>query len=81
MNDQRIEQGREEQQQRTRPFNPNDHLMQLKGREGNKDYLPVQWRLVWFREQCPNGTIKTKMLHLDLDRDTEEEVYVWKCAA
>src|SRR5205085_10282963 len=41
------------------------------------DYLPVQWRLVWFRSLCPNGTIETEMIHLDLDRDTEEEVYVW----
>lgn len=31
-----------------RLFNPNDHVMQLKSREGAKDYLPVQWRLVWF---------------------------------
>lgn len=78
MSDQSTEQVREEQQkQRTRTFNPNDHVMQLKSREGSKDYLPVQWRLVWFREQCPHGTIKTKMLHLDLDRETEEEAYVW----
>lgn len=27
-------------------FNPNEHLIQLKG----KDYLQVQWRLVWFRD-------------------------------
>jgi len=39
--------------------------------------LPVQWRLVWFREQCPQGTIETEMLHLDLDRETEEEGYIW----
>ncbi len=58
-------------------FVPNDHLIQLKSKDGAKDYMPVQWRLVWFREQCPQGSIKTKMLQLDLDRDTEEEVYVW----
>ena len=78
MSDQSTEQVREEQPtQRTRTFNPNEHVMQLKSREGSKDYLPVQWRLVWFREQCPHGTIKTEMLHLDLDRETEEEAYVW----
>lgn len=27
-------------------FNPNDHMMKLKG----KDYLQVAWRLVWFRD-------------------------------
>lgn len=41
-------------------FNPADHLMKLKG----KDYLPVAWRLVWFREQYPNGIIDTEPLQL-----------------
>ena len=76
MSDQGKEQGREEQP-RTRTFNPNEHVIQLKSRDGAKDYLPVQWRLVWFREQCPHGTIETEMLHLDLDRVTEEETFVW----
>jgi len=67
-----------EEQQRTRNFNPNEHLMQLKSRDGSKDYLPVQWRLVWFREKFPHGTIETELVHLDLDRDTEEEVTVWE---
>lgn len=70
------EQGCEEQT-RTRTFNPNNHVIQLKSKDGAKDYLPVQWRLVWFREQCPHGTIETEMLHLDLDRVTEEEAFVW----
>src|SRR6266496_6480285 len=67
--------GREEQI--TRAFNPNDHVMQIKNRNGSADYLPVQWRLVWFREHCPQGSIETEMLHLDLDRETEEEGYAW----
>jgi len=75
MIDQSNEIGREVQPVRT--FNPNEHVMQLKSREGAKDYLPVQWRLVWFREKCPDGTIETEMLHLDLDRDTEEDTFVW----
>ncbi len=58
-------------------FNPNDHLMQIKNKNGAADYLPVQWRLVWFRTLCPEGTIETEMLHLDLDRETEEEAYAW----
>jgi hypothetical protein len=68
---------REERQQSARQFNPNEHLMQLKSKEGPKDYLPVQWRLVWFREQCPQGTIDTDELEVDLDREVEEEGYVW----
>jgi len=60
-----------------RMFNPSEHLMQIKSEHGPRDYLPVQWRLVWFRSACPDGSIETEMLHLDLDRDTEEEIYVW----
>jgi len=58
-------------------FNPGEHLIQLKSKNGSADYLPVQWRLVWFREQCPEGVIETEMVHLDPNRETEEEVYAW----
>lgn len=58
-------------------FNPNEHLMQIKSRNGAADYLPVQWRLVWFRSLCPNGSIETEIVHLDLDRETEEEGFAW----
>src|SRR5205085_9589284 len=44
---------------------------------GAADYLPVQWRLVWFRDVCPEGTIETEIVQLDLDRETEEEVFAW----
>ncbi len=58
-------------------FNPREHLMQIKNKNGSNDYLAVQWRLVWFREQCPEGTIETELIQLDLDRETEEETYAW----
>jgi hypothetical protein len=77
MSDQSNGQLKKEEQAHARQFNPNEHLMQLKSKEGSKDYLPVQWRLVWFREQCPQGTIDTDELEVDLDREVEEEVYVW----
>ena len=67
--------GREEQRPRT--FNPSEHVIQIKNRNGAADYLPVQWRLVWFREQCPNGTIDTEEVEVDLDREAEEEGYAW----
>lgn len=54
-------------------FNPNEHLTQLQG----KDYLEVKWRLVWFREQCPGGTIDTEELEYDAERPVEAEVFVW----
>ncbi|HLI05993.1 MAG TPA: hypothetical protein VKV40_05430 [Ktedonobacteraceae bacterium] len=59
------------------PFNPREHLMNIKSRAGSSEYLPVQWRLVWFRQECPQGTIETELVHLDLDKETEEETYVW----
>jgi len=51
--------------------------MQLKSKQGAQDYLPVQWRLVWFRTDHPQGTIETEIVHLDLDKETEEETYAW----
>lgn len=36
-------------------FNPNDHMMSLKG----KQYLPVNARVAWFREEHPDWTILT----------------------
>jgi hypothetical protein len=58
-------------------FNPNSHIIQLKSQQGPKDYLPVQWRLVWFREQCPEGTIETEMLDLNRAEECETEVSIW----
>jgi len=67
----------QEEQTTSRVFNPNEHLMQIRSGQTSKDYLPVQWRLVWFRSAFPHGVIETEMLHLDMDRDTEEEGYAW----
>lgn len=44
-------------------FNPNEHMMKLKG----KDYLQVMWRLVWFREERPLWSIDTVLLEADAD--------------
>jgi len=77
MSDQQNSNGHVEQPQSSRVFNPNEHLMQIKNRGGSADYLPVQWRLVWFRSLFPQGTIETEIVHLDLERETEEETYQW----
>jgi len=59
-------------------FNPNEKMIQIKNGKGEKqDYLPVQWRLVWFREVCPNGTIDTDEIEVDLDREVEAEGWVY----
>lgn len=34
-------------QEQSKVFNPSDHLQRIQG----KDYLPVRWRLVWFRQE------------------------------
>ena len=44
-------------------FNPNEHMMQLKG----KDYLQVMWRLVWFREDHPDWNIEPMPLEFDAE--------------
>lgn len=36
-------------------FNPQDHITKL----GNREYLEVKWRLVWFRDLHPQGRIET----------------------
>jgi hypothetical protein len=59
------------------PFNPNEHLMQIRNRGGAADYLPVQWRLVWFNEQCPEGKITILEKIIDPDREVEKEVMQW----
>lgn len=76
MSDRSNDQVRDDLRQ-ARPFNPNEHIIQIKSDQAVRDYLPVQWRLVWFRSLCPEGTIQTEIIHLDLDRDTEEEIFVW----
>jgi hypothetical protein len=58
-------------------FNPSSHLIQISTSQGKKDYLPVQFRLVWFRQECPQGTITTELLDLDRNEECEAEVSVW----
>src|SRR6266705_3382950 len=71
-------QRKEEATSHTAKFNPNEHLIPIKNRGGkDADYLPVQWRLVWFRDACPEGTIETQATFLDFDRETEAESWKW----
>jgi len=45
---------------------------------GGKQYLEVKWRMVWFREQCPKGTIDTEEVAYDLDREVAVELFRWE---
>lgn len=38
-------------------FDPKSKIMKMQG----KDYLPVNWRIVWFREDHPKGSIVTEL--------------------
>lgn len=58
-------------------FNPSEHLMKIGYGDKAQDYLQVMWRLVWFREQFPDGTIDTEEIVVDLDREVESLVPVW----
>ncbi len=58
-------------------FNPSSHVIQISTNQGKKDYLPVQYRLVWFRAECPEGTITTELLDLNRSEECETEVSVW----
>lgn len=41
-------------------FNPNDYLVKLKG----KEYLEVKYRIVWFRDEWPHGTIDSEHVEI-----------------
>lgn len=55
-------------------FDPNNHLSKIMTKQGKQDYLKVQWRLVWYRQECPEGSIETTLLSLD----PEKQIAVFK---
>jgi hypothetical protein len=60
-----------------RTFNPSSHIIQISTNHGPKDYLPVQWRLVWLRSLCPDAQIETELLHLDMDKEVTHVTREW----
>jgi hypothetical protein len=64
--------------QQPKSFKIEEQLIEIKRSGKVTKYLPVMWRLVWFRELYPNGTIDTEMIHLDLDRQFEAEITYWE---
>jgi hypothetical protein len=53
----------------TQTFDPNRYVRKLKGRGGGeKDYLDVAWRVLWFRKENPDGHIETELVELSSDR-------------
>ena len=48
---------------REKAFEPTEHLIKLRG---GKEYLPVQWRLVWLRDKHLDANINTELIEHDL---------------
>lgn len=46
-------------------FNVKKHLIRV---QGGREYLPVAYRLVWFREEHPDWGIDTKPIVIDVDK-------------
>jgi hypothetical protein len=53
-------------------YKPETHLIKVMG----KDYLPVQYRLAWFRAHFPHATIETKLVTLNRDASYTEPVWI-----
>ena len=47
-------------------FEPREHLITLRGSK-EPNYLEVKWRLVWWKEQHPEGTVVTELVEHDKD--------------
>lgn len=45
-------------------FNPNDHLINLKG----KSYLEVKWRMVWFRQEHPDYGMSSQIIEHNIEK-------------
>lgn len=46
-------------------FDPKQHYIKV---QGNRKYLPVAARLVWFRQDHPDWTIETEALQIDTEK-------------
>lgn len=67
-------------------FNPSEHLMKIGKRDDAKDYLAVQWRLVWVNDVVDRAVaagqdvkldIDTEEIDCDLDKEFSAEVFAW----
>lgn len=61
-------------------FNFDQVKMNLGSKQKPAWYLEVKYRLMWFRESCEQGTIETKLLHLDTETEYSEDIMEWSDA-
>lgn len=55
------------EQEAEQKFDPSKHLSQAR-KNGPSDYLQVKWRIKWFRDEHPQGSIVTEIRELSKDR-------------
>jgi hypothetical protein len=58
-------------------FNASGHLLNIGTDKKPRMYLEVKYRLVWLREEHPEAQISTEILHLDLEKEVQAEVFEW----
>lgn len=67
-------------------FNPAEHLMKIGKGDSAKDYLPVQYRLVWVNDVVDRAVaagqdvkldIDTEEIDCDLDKEFSAEIFAW----
>lgn len=51
-------------EQTGKKFDPEEHLISLRGKGGTSKYLPVQWRLVWLRTEHADAHIFTEAIEI-----------------
>lgn len=50
-------------------YNPRDHLVQIRTKEGLKDYYPAAWRLYELNMRYPNANFRSEIIHMDVERN------------
>jgi len=56
-------------EQHTKSYNPRDHLVKIKTRDGLKDYYPAAWRLYELNLRYPNANFQSQIIHMDMEHN------------
>src|SRR6266496_5120640 len=52
-----------------KPYNSHDHLIKIKTRNGEVDYLPAAWRLYELNLRCEEANFSSEILFMDIERN------------
>ena len=53
----------------SKPYNPRDHLIKIKTKQGLKDYYPAAYRLYELNLRYENHSFMSEIVHMDLERN------------